>query len=161
MSAFYFAEQNITMLQNQKAFSLIELILVVLILGVISAIAVPRINFSAIDKQRASVETKKLSALIRKTRSLAILNAAVNNIGYRLKMTGTHYTGYEIINLKSNKTIETGTISSQCSGASTFNFGPLGNRLTPNNEGLTVTDGQDTYSITVVNSTGMVKWAKN
>ena len=150
------------MVQNQKAFSLVELILIVLIIGVISAIAVPRINFSAIEKQYASVESKKLTALIRKTRSLAILNAADNSSGYSLKMTGASpYSGYEIIDLKSNTTIETGTIGSQFRGGSTFNFGPLGNRLAPNSEGLEVSDGQDSYNITVVNSTGMVRCTKN
>ena len=161
MSAFCFAECNIKMVRNQKAFSLVELILIVLIIGVISAIAMPRINFSAIKKQQASVESKKLTALIRKTRSLAILNAADNSNGYRLKITGMPYTGYEIIDLKLNKTIETGTIDRQCSGGSIFNFGPLGNRLAPNSEGLEVSDGEDSYNITVVNSTGMVRCTKN
>ena len=150
---------------NKKlnAFTLTELIVAVLVIGIIAAVSVPRMNFSTIGKLNADVQSKKMVSLMRRTRALAVSNAATNSSGYRLSMTGgSPYSGYEIIDIGSSSTVDTGSIDSNigCTGGSTFNFGPMGNRLSPTGTMLVVSDGGSIYNITVVSATGMVKCVK-
>ncbi len=151
------------MKNRTKAFTLVELIIVVLFIAAMTAITVPRMNFAAVSKSSADTQAKKFSVLMRRTRSLAIGNAAVNSSGYRLQFTGTSpYSGYQIINLATMATVESGTVSSGVSltGGNIYDFGPLGNRLPPNSSILTVSAGAVDYDISVVAATGMVKCEK-
>jgi prepilin-type N-terminal cleavage/methylation domain-containing protein len=144
---------------EKKGFTLAELIIVVLIIGVMTLVAVPRISYSIISSSKAKTNAQKLAAAIRHTRSLAIANAAVNTQGFSLNMTGSgNYTGYQIVNLATSDVNETGSIDSSvsCTGANDFIFGPLGNRL-GDTDSLTVSAGGKTFTISVTSPTGMVK----
>jgi MSHA pilin protein MshC len=147
------------MMSQRKAFTLAELLIVVLIIGVMAFVAVPRMDFSIITSSKAQTNAQKIAAAIRHTRSLAIENAATNSQGFSLNMAGSgSYTGYQIVNFATSDVNETGTIAQgvSCTGANDFRFGPLGNRL-QDTDSLTVSAGGKTFNITVVSITGMVK----
>ncbi|MCD4830863.1 MAG: type II secretion system GspH family protein [Anaerohalosphaeraceae bacterium] len=156
---------------KQKAFTLAELIIVVAMLGALAAVAIPRMSFGLTAKYKAEATARKISASLRKCRQLAITNAKTNPSGFRLTMTGksasksirltrtsSSYSGYTITNLGTSEIVQTETINSavSCTGASTFTFGPLGNRLTETN-GLVVSASGKRCAISVVSATGMVK----
>ncbi|MCK5173171.1 MAG: hypothetical protein KAR47_07255, partial [Planctomycetes bacterium] len=85
------------MRNRETGHTLVELIIVVLFIGIFAAIAVPRINFSAITRQKAETVAKKIVTDLRRTRSLAISDAAGNTQGYAIRMSGSSpYTQYRI-----------------------------------------------------------------
>jgi Tfp pilus assembly protein FimT len=145
----------------QRGFTLVELILIVLFLGIFAVITVPRLQFATLYGKQADTVAKKIVTDLRRTRTLAISNAANNTYGFALNMTGTgYYTGYEIVNLKPpSATVDSHTIDSDisCAGGATFQFGPLGNLLAGSNTQLTVAAGGKTFTITIVSATGAVK----
>ena len=107
----------------QKAYSLAELILVVMFIGILAAIAVPRINFGIISKQKVDTVAKKIVTDLRRTRSLAITNAATNSDGFEMKMTGSQpYSGYEIKSHDTHEIVGSFTIDSDISCTGHGNF---------------------------------------
>ena len=152
------------MFKSKKAFTLIELILVVIFLGILSAIAVPRLQLAAISKQKAESLAAKIVTDFRRTRTLAISNAATNTMGFALNMTGTApYFAYEIVNLETAATIDSHIIDSavSCSGGADFQFGPLGNLLIASDTELTISAEGKTFTITIISATGMIKCDEN
>ncbi len=152
------------MAQKRTAYSLVELVIVVIFLGVIAAIAVPRLNFSTISGQKADTIAWKIVTDLRRTRSLAISNAAENNAGFALNMTGSApYSGYEIQNLNTSAIVDSHTIDSNinCTGSSLFKFGPLGNLLAGSGNQLVVSASGKTFTITLTTATGTVKCTEN
>ena len=148
----------------KAAYSLTELIIVVIFLGIFAAIAVPRINFAIITKQKSDTVARKIVTDLRRTRTLAISDAANNTEGYALNMTGTApYSGYEIENLDTSTAVDSHTISSGISvtGGDEFKFGPLGNLLTGSDTELTVSAEDRSFTITIISATGMVKCVEN
>ncbi len=146
----------------EKGVTLVELVIIVLIIGVMTFVAVPRMDFSIIKGGKAQTNAQKITAAIRHTRSLAIADAATNSQGFSLNMTGSgSYTGYQIVNLATSDVNDTGSIDESvlCNGADDFIFGPLGSRL-GDADSLTFTAGGKTYSIAVTSATGMVKCVK-
>ena len=142
-----------------KAYSLVELIIVVLFIGILAAICVPRIDFAIVSKQKVDTVAQKIVTDLRRTRRLAISDAANNTIGYELKLTGSGpYTGYEIRNLDTATTIDSLTIDSDisCTGDDEFEFGPMGN-LTGSDFQLKVAAQGRSFTITIISATGMVK----
>ena len=152
------------MAEKRTAYSLVELVIVVIFLGVIAAIAVPRLNFSNISRQKADAITWKIVTDLRRTRSLAISNAANNTAGFALNMTGSApYSGYEIQNLDTSATVDSHSIDSNisCTGSSQFRFGPLGNLLAGSDNQLVVSASGKTFTITLTTATGTVKCTEN
>ena len=153
------------MAKNKTAFSLTELIIFVLFLGIFAAISVPKMTFFIISKQKAETFANQVVTDLRWARRLAISDAATNTDGYALNMTGGGpYTGYEIVNLNTSTTITNGTFSIDsditCNGGASFQFGPLGNRKPGSATQLTVTGGDKTFTITIT-LIGMVKCTEN
>ncbi len=148
----------------RKAYSLVELILVVLFVGILAAIAVPRIDFAIVSKQKVDTVSRKIATDLRRTRRLAISDAANNTSGYELKLTGLGpYTGYEIRNLDTATTIDSLTIDPDVtctSGDVSFEFGPMGN-LTSSEYQLKVATQDRSFTITIIPGTGMVKCVEN
>ena len=152
------------MKKPKYAYTVVELIIIVLFLGVLAAVAVPKLNFSAIFKQEADCLARKIVTDLRRTRSLAISYAANNTDGYALNMTGSSpYTGYEIKNLDTEETVDLHTIDSgvTCTGGDEFQFGPLGNLLSGSGTELTVSASGKTFTITITSATGMVGCGEN
>ncbi|HUT46535.1 MAG TPA: hypothetical protein VMX36_09635 [Sedimentisphaerales bacterium] len=145
-------------------YSLIELVVIVVFLGIIAAIAVPRLNFSATSKQKADTIARKIVTDLRRTRRLAISDAADNTDGFALNMTASApYSGYEIENLDTSGTVDSLTIDSDisCTGGTAFQFGPLGNLKAGSDTQLTVSASGKTFTITIAAGTGMVKCTEN
>ena len=151
------------MTNQGKAFTVVELLLIVLFLGIFAAIAVPRLQFATLHGKQADTVARKIVTDLRRTRTLAISNAAKNTAGFRLQMVGSPpYSGYQIVDANSGSVVDSQTIDSQisCAGDNQFNFGRLGN-LTGSSGQLTVAAGGKTFTITVISATGTVKCQEN
>jgi Tfp pilus assembly protein PilE len=144
------------MSMKRAGYSLAEVIIVVLILGALTFIAVPRLNFGALRSRQAWTVAKTLVTDLRRTRTLAIVNAATNTTGFSLQISGSNY---QIIDDSNSATIDSLTIDSHisCAGDTQFLFGPLGSLRTGSGTGLTVSSDGKTYTISIVSATGIVK----
>jgi len=152
------------MARQKRAFTLIEVILVVLFLGIMAAIAIPRLSLSTLSKQKADCLAQKVVTDLRRTRRLAISDAADNTAGFRMNMTGSSpYTGYDIVDANSAETVDSQTIDSSvsCTGGNEFRFGPQGNLLSGSATQLVISAGGKTFTIDVTSATGMVKCTEN
>jgi type II secretory pathway pseudopilin PulG len=146
---------------KRTAYSLAEMIIVVLILGALAFIAIPRLDFAAIYHKQAYTVAKTIVTDLRRTRTLAIVNAAANQNGFTLRIDGS---SYQIINNNTppGETVPNSqqTIPPQvtCEGGPDFTFGPLGN-LTSSGTQLKVSDKDKdrTYIITVIPGTGIAE----
>ena len=149
------------MAKKRTAFSLVELIIIVMWVGILAAIAVPRLNFAIISKQKADTVARKIVTDLRLTRRLAISNAAI--FGLRM-VAPSPYTTYEIIDYTPPPTVvDTHTIDSDvsCAGDSNFKFGPLGNLTDIGHTQLTLTAEGKSFTITIIPATGAVKCVEN
>ena len=150
--------------EKRRAFSFVEMILIVAFLGIFAFIAVPRLNFAIISKQKTDTVARKIVTDLRLTRRLAISDAATNTKGFELIMLGGGpYTGYEIENSDTKATVASHTIDSDVSvtGANKFKFEPLGNLQTGGDLQLTVSAEGRSFTITVFKVTGTVKCVEN
>jgi Tfp pilus assembly protein FimT len=149
--------------RSAKAYTLAELVVVVVFVGILSAIAIPRINFAIIRKTKANTTAEQIVSGLRRTRRLAISDAAKNSDGYSFEMKGgTPYSGFEIKNEDNNNTIDTFTFDADVTitNDNEFNFGPLGNLLTVDTQIDVAAEGRS-FTIRVVPATGMIKCVKN
>ena len=149
---------------KKGGYSLVELLIVVMFLGIIAAIAVPRFNYSVTSKMQADTLARKFITDLRRTRNLAISNAAVNTEGFALNMTGTSpYSGYEIQNLDTLEIEDSHNIDSDinCTGGAQFKYGPLGNLLTGSDSQLVISASGKTFTISIIPATGTVKCTEN
>ncbi len=148
----------------RRAFSLAELIVVVIFIGVLAAISIPRINLAIISKQKSDTISQKIATDLRRTRRLAIANAATNNEGFSLEMTGKKpYDGYEIRDLQSKVVVDSHEIDSRiaCKGDKEFKFKPLGHLDNKSGKTLEVSSQGRSFTITIVPATGMIKCVEN
>lgn len=155
---------EVAMVRYKRAFSLTEMILVVLFIGIFAAISLPRMNFAIISKSKVGYVAQKIVTDLRRTRQLAISDAATNTRGYELRMVGgTPYSSYQIKNRDGNRLIDTLTIDTavSCSGDNRFRFGPLGNLLNSNDDELVISAEGKTITISLETATGMVKCVEN
>ena len=148
---------------NRRAFSLVEVILIVVMLGVFAAIAVPRLNFAIVRQYKAETTAKKIVTSLRLGRALAISEAAHNTKGFDLNMLGgSPYTGYEIENADTKAIASTCTIDSDVSvtGDGAFKFEPLGYMQTGDGQ-LTVSAEGKSFTITIFGVTGVAQCVEN
>jgi len=140
------------------------MMIVVLFVGIFAAIAVPRINIASLSKQKADTIARKIAIDLRRTRMLAVSNAAGNSSGFALKMVGSSpYNAYEIEDLSTSTVVDSHSFDSviSCSGGANFQFGPLGSLITGSDSSLTVTTAGRSFTITIISATGMVKCVEN
>ncbi len=151
---------------QKTAFTLVELIIIVIFLGIIAFIAVPRLNFAIISKQKGDAIARKIVTDLRLTRRLAISDAANNTKGFELKIVGSlPYNTYEIKNVDTHATVASHTLDSgvsiSCSTGIRFIFGPLGNLESGSGTGLTVSAEGKSFTITINSATGATKCVEN
>jgi len=153
------------MAKNKAGYSLAELIIVVMLLGIIAAIAVPRFDFAIVSKQKGDTIAKKIVTDLRRTRRLAISDAANNSKGYELKMVGSvPYTAYEIENRDTHETVDshtTGNVIITCPTGHKFRFGPLGELQSGSATEFTVSAEGKSFTVTINPATGMVTCVEN
>ena len=143
--------------------TLVEVVTVVLILSILAAVAVPRINLAAVAGTRGDAAVRQISTDLRRARAEAILHAARNPRGYALVMRGgVPYDGYEIVNLHDSTVIVANKIPDdvRCTGGRRFEFGPLGNLSGVSDTTLRVAAASRTYVVEIVPATGAVKWTR-
>jgi Tfp pilus assembly protein FimT len=144
---------------KRTGFSLVEAILVVLFIGILSVIAIPKFNQAVISKYKAEVAAKNIVTCLRRARGLAITNAATNTDGYSLRFLNDPFTAYEIVNLATEEIVDSHNIDPKVNITGTadqFDFGPLGN-LTSTQTQITVSAEGKTFTITITSATGTVK----
>jgi Tfp pilus assembly protein FimT len=152
------------MAKTRDGYSLTELIIIVIFLGILAAIAVPRFNFAIIAKQKADSQARKIVTDLRRTRRLAISDAANNSDGYALNMLGSApYTYYQIVDLSDLSEVDSHNIDSAvtCTGGSEFQFNRLGNLKTGSDTQLTVSAGDKTFTIDIIPATGTIECSEN
>ena len=148
---------------SRQGYSLFELITVVLFIGVLAAVAIPRLKFDAISKQKADCVARKLVVDLRRTRTRAITHAGTQSEGFALRMNGTEpYTSYEIRNWATSEVIDLQEIDPdvECRGPDTYRFGPLGNTVEAYGD-ITISGKGRSFRISIVSATGMVKCVEN
>jgi len=147
---------------QKTAFSLVELIIIVGFLGILAVIAVPRLNFAIISKQKAEALAWKIATDLRLTRRLAISDAVNNVKGYELKfVNGT----YEIENVNTHATVASYPIDSDvsvvCPTGSRFIFSTMGNLEPGSGTGINVSAEGKSFTITFLAATGTIKCVEN
>jgi Tfp pilus assembly protein FimT len=149
------------MIKKRNAHTLVELVVLVIILAAAVFIAVPRLRFSAIYRKQADTVARKIVTDLRRTRQLAISNAATNTAGFALNRTGSTY---QIVDLSTGTPIPNGTFSIDpkisCSGGTSFQFGPLGNLKTISDSYMDISADEKTFRISITPATGMVQCTK-
>lgn len=148
----------------KRGISFVEVLFVLVLLGILAAVALPRLQMGAVNKQTARTFARQLAADLRYTRQLALTEAASNPHGFELVMSGSgRYSGYEICNRQTSAIVYTYPVSPdiQCTGGGTFSFGPLGNLLPGSDTVLQVAAGEESYSIAIFPATGSVLCQKN
>jgi prepilin-type N-terminal cleavage/methylation domain-containing protein len=144
---------------RKEGYTLAELMIVVLIMGVMAAVAIPRLQVKAIRHKKADAVARKIVSDLRRARAMALHDAAINANGYEILMIGSPFTGYQIDNLDSLETLDTFTFESNVtvtSGADQFDFGPLGNLTKGVGSTLNVSSEEQSYTISFVTATGTV-----
>ncbi|MCP4455990.1 MAG: hypothetical protein GY809_31415 [Planctomycetes bacterium] len=141
---------------RNKAYTLTELVMVVGLLGVMVAVAIPRLQFETVHLKKTQGEARRLVGDFRRIRSLALRDAATNRQGYGIEIDSA---GYKINNLDSHETLDTHTFNVQTTvspGASEYDFGPLGNLILGQGTEITVSYEGGSYTISFVAATGAV-----
>ncbi len=142
------------------AFSLVEMLILVIFVGALAMISVPRINLGIIDKKKADTASRKLLTDLRRARRLAISDAAVNADGYALTLKGSGpYKGYDIVNRKTSQVVDSHAFDPGivCTAdGKTYSFHPNGS-LTSSGSKIRLTSRGKTFALTLVPATGMVK----
>lgn len=149
---------------SRKAYTLAELLTVVMLLGVMMAITIPRINFAAIRRSKTGAVVQRIVADLRRTRTLAISDAASNTDGFSLVMTaGSPHPGYTITNQSTSLDVDSHSFDAAIAvtNGSNFNFGPLGSLIGGSDTQIDVAADGRSYTITIVSATGMTKWVQN
>jgi prepilin-type N-terminal cleavage/methylation domain-containing protein len=144
----------------RAGYTLVELVVVVLILGVLTCVAVPRFSWGAVWGAQADAFVRQLTTDLRRTRTHALVEAARNPAGFALVMEGAApYRGYRIIDLHNSAVVATRAIPTtvRCTAGRRFEFGPLGNLREDSDVRLRVTSENRAYTLTMAPATGAVQ----
>ncbi len=142
-----------------RGHTIAELLIVVLIVGVLTVVAIPRLHFRLVDQSQAQATAWKIVADLRRARSLAILHAATNTQGFALEMRhhGTKTT-YDLVDLSDSHVVDSHTLASDVAweGGHQFHFDQLGALVEGSDTALEISGGKRTFVIRVVSATGAV-----
>jgi prepilin-type N-terminal cleavage/methylation domain-containing protein len=141
-------------------FSLAELLVVILLVGILTAIAVPRLSMASVHTKSDEALIRQLTVDLRKTREMAIANAADNPNGFQLRINASSPKSYEIRNIQTGQVVETFPVDSYItfSGTTQFSFTPLGALNPVANVQMTVAGESKTWVFDIYGYTGSVKY---
>jgi Tfp pilus assembly protein FimT len=149
------------MTTKSNAHTLIEMVIIVAMLGIVAFIVVPRLQFPTLYRKQVDTVARKIITDLRRTRQLAISNAAIDPNGYALSISGLTY---QIVD-GNGTPIPNGTFSIDpkisCSGGTNFRFGPLGNLTVYDSNQLTVSAEGKSFTISITTATGMIRCTGN
>ena len=150
------------MIKKANAHTLIEVMIIVLILGTLAFIAIPRMNFSILYRKQVDTTARKIVTDMRRARLLAITDAVNNSDGFALQRIGSTF---EIKDLSDSSTVLNSTFtvdsSISCSGGTNFQFGPLGNLKAGSDSTLTVSSEGKNFTISITSATGSIQCTEN
>jgi len=141
-------------MKNIKAFTLIELLFVIVVIAVLAAVAVPRVGVPFTKKAKLRVTARRMLSDLRYTRRLAITNAE----DYRLNVNSTTKE-YKIYDAGNTQIGNTQTIDQDItiSADKNFIFEPLGNASSSSDTTVSFSSDGNQITITVTVSTGRVE----
>ena len=153
---------------RRNAHTLVELALVVAIMAVMAAVTIPRLNWNITRRKTVDQVAHKLVGDLRKTRSMALRDAATNDIGFALRLVGdgAGFTGYVIRDLKNSIAVYTTTFDSGVDITLTgiiqrFAFDPVGALQGNENRQIRISGDDKAFTITFVLATGAIKWQED
>ena len=150
------------MANKNNGHTLVELIVIIMILGALAFVAVPRLSYSVLYRKQVDTIARKIVADLRRARRLAISDAASNTDGFSLNRAGSTF---EIEDLSDSTTVQNSTFtvdsSISCSGGTSFQFGPLGNLKTGADTQLVLSSSGKTFTIDIIPATGIIKCTEN
>lgn len=147
-------------MRARNAYTLAEMIVVVLVLAALAALAAPRMQFGLIQRRQAEMTAWKIATVLRRTRSLAILEAASNPDGFALNITQVgNSPAYEIVDCGNKRVVDSQTINSSVDlrGGTRFEFTPLGTLTRGYEPFLRISAADKSFTISIIPATGMVK----
>lgn len=138
--------------RNSKGITFIELILVLVIVGIISATVIPRLNIT-LSTSRSSVEgaAYMIASDIRYAQEFAMAN--------RVSKTVTFTAGSSVYTFTPSDNMDpSGRLPSEATISNNFTvtFNSLGEPITGGGGSVTVSDGINTKTISIVEYTGKV-----
>jgi len=146
------------MTKKRNAHTLVELIVIVVILGVLAFVAIPRLRYAVLYRKKVDTVARRIVTDLRRTRQLAISNAATNTDGFAFNRDGSTF---EIEDLSDSSTVTNSTFtvdaSITCSDGTSFQFGPLGNLKTGADSQLTLFSEGKNFTINITPATGVIQ----
>lgn len=144
----------------RKGYTVAELLIVALIVGVLAAVSVPRLQLGPRNRGRGDATARKIITDLRRARSLAILHAATNPQGYALKVRRQgQQTDYDLVDLSTSQVVDSHTVDSSVvwTGGAIFQFGPLGSLKDGSDTSLELSAGSSTFELNIIPATGAVQ----
>ncbi|MCH7556605.1 MAG: prepilin-type N-terminal cleavage/methylation domain-containing protein [Planctomycetes bacterium] len=138
----------------RAGFTLTELIMVVAVLAILMAIAIPRMGWGMMDKMQAETTARKFSDHLKLARSLAISNAGSNPDGYEVRVYINDGI-YKVIHGATLKLVKPliylpeGVTMSASLATTVFDFTPLGKLQSGTTKTVQFTKSGNTSIVTV------------
>jgi Tfp pilus assembly protein FimT len=150
---------------HRAAFSLVELVVIVIFLGVLAMITIPRMNWALIKKHETEIQAREIVTDLRKTRQYAISHAAENPSGYRYELQGffMFFNGYRIVDRRTNRVVDQGSFPNHMivmANHPYFTFTPLGALQNVSGSQILVLADDRGYQINVNRITGRVSYTR-